>query len=421
MKIAMISIHSCPIGELGTRDTGGMSVYIRELAKELGKRGHRVDIYTRYHGEGHEPVMQLTENVRLLHIRAGGCEDMHKLAVYPYVRDFAEELDRIRHIDNLRYDLIHNHYWLSGLVGNYLARWWRIPQVTMFHTLGAVKNTLNIGEPEPECRICSERALVHAGGMIIAPTAKEKHEIVRYYGADPQTVRVIPCGVNQKLFQRVKREKARNRLGIGMDEHVLLYVGRVEPLKGIDRLIRTMAWLKKRIDVKLLIVGGDDTGHPRMQQMRTLVRKLDLEKCVEFAGRADQEDLPGFYSAADALVVASLYESFGLVALEAMSCGTPVVSTAVGGMRSIVRQGVTGCLIGDDTVTGMAQSILHILDHPELYSHRARAIRNSILRFSWENIAASMADAYKDLISGYSHRFYGKQRRRFCLDWASNG
>lgn len=422
MTIAMLSIHSCPIGELGTRDTGGMSVYIRELASELGKRGHRVDIYTRYHGLKHSRIIDLYENVRLMHIKAGDCDDMHKLAVYPYIKDFARVLDDFKQTEGIRYDLVHSHYWLSGLVGNFLSKWWNIPQVIMFHTLGAIKNTLKIGEPEPECRICSEKALVHACGKVIAPTIKEKQEIIKFYDAEPEAVSVIPCGVNQDLFRPVDRRKARNRLGIDNDENVILYVGRVEPLKGIDRLIRTTAWLEKRIPVKLLIVGGDDPDHPQMKQVKALVEKLEIDDCVGFAGRVDQKDLPYYYSAADALVVASLYESFGLVALEAMSCGTPVVSTEVGGMRTLVRHGETGCLVRDDTVSGMGHSILDILNHPRTYARRSQAIRNSISRFSWEHIAASMVEGYADLVFGSLRKVRAPEsRQRFIVDRALGG
>jgi D-inositol-3-phosphate glycosyltransferase len=394
----MLSVHSCPVGELGTKDTGGMSVYIRELAKELGKQGHGVDLYTRIHGNQHPPIMPLYDNVRLMHIQAGNEADMDKLAIYPHISDFAGDLNEFKKSHGAEYDILHSHYWLSGVAGNILSKWWGIPHIHMFHTLGAVKNTLNIGLPEPDCRICNEKALVHACRKIIAPTIKEKQEMVRFYDARPESIAVIPCGVNQELFQPGDRKAARNRLGYGMDDNILLYVGRIEPLKGIDRIIQAIARLKDQLHLTLVIVGGDNQNHPEMSRITALCAESGISDRVKFAGRVDQNDLPRHYNAADALVVASLYESFGLVALEAMSCGIPVISTAVGGMKTIVRNGETGCLIADDTPDAMSRSILDIFSNREFYRLRSRAIRNSISRFSWQNIAKEMIGQYRSLV-----------------------
>ncbi len=378
----MLSVHSCPAGELGTKDTGGMSVYIRELAKELGKSGHFVDIYTRTHGNQHPPIMPLYDNVKLMHIRAGNEADMDKLAIYPHINDFAGDMDTFKRNAGAEYDISHSHYWLSGLAGNSLSKWWCIPHMHMFHTLGALKNALNIGLPEPDCRIRSEKALVHACQKIIAPTIKEKQEMIRFYDAKPESIAVIPCGVNQELFQPGDRKAARNRLGYGMDDSILLYVGRIEPLKGIDRIIQAITRLKDHLYLTLVIVGGDDQIHPQMRRLAALCTELGVSDRVMFAGRVDQNSLPGYYAVADALVVASLYESFGLVALEAMSCGIPVISTAVGGMKTIVRNGETGCLIADDTIDAISRSILDIFSNLELFRLRSLEIRNSISRFS---------------------------------------
>ena len=398
LNIAMLSVHSCPIGDLGTKDTGGMSVYIRELAKELGKRGHHVDIFTRRHGDQHPRIIALSENVRLMHLRAGDEADLDKLAIFPHINDFAVELDEFRTSEGIAYDILHSHYWLSGLAGNILSKWWGIPHLLMFHTLGAIKNTLDIGVPEPERRLCSEKALVNACDRIIAPTIKEKREMMRLYDANPDVVTVIPCGVNQDLFQPGNRDQARSRLGFGKDDNLLLYVGRVEPLKGVDRLVRTMAHIKDQMGLTLVIVGGDDPDHPHMRRIGDLCTELGICDRVRFAGRVNQNSLPGYYSAADALVVASLYESFGLVALEAMSCGIPVISTAVGGMKTIVRNGETGCLIADDGIDAMGRSILDVFSNRKFYRLRSMAIRNSISRFSWKNIAKAMIAQYKAVI-----------------------
>jgi len=398
LNIAMLSIHSCPIGELGTKDTGGMSVYIMGLAKELGNMGNRVDIFTRRHEQQHAPVMALTDRVRLIHLAIESDDDFSKLAVYPRVDDYANALIQFSTDEQKTYDLIHSHYWLSGLVGSQLRTEWNIPHVIMFHTLGAVKNNTDVGYREPGCRISSEKTLVHSSQKIVAPTEKEKNDTIRYYDADPESISVIPCGVDQALFKPVDGKHARRKLGYGNDEKMILYVGRVEPLKGIERIIGALAQLKERMAVKLLIVGGDDPHHSEMQSVARVVQRLGLEDQVVFAGRVDQQKLPYYYSAADALVVASFYESFGLVALEALSCGTPVVSTPVGGMGSVIRNGETGILVENNSAATLAEAVFTVLSHTQYYREKTVAIRNSVSGFSWPMVAKKMRGIYHSVL-----------------------
>lgn len=235
LRIAMLSVHSCPAGKLGAKDTGGMSVYVRELACELGKLGHVVDIYTRAHDSEHQQIMKLGENVRLIHLKAGEDEKIHKLAVYLHLPDFACNLENFRRRNHLRYDLVFSHYWLSAWVGKLLEGWWNVPHLTAFHTLGAVKNAIGIGEDEPELRVETERYLAKSSHRIIAATEKEKEDLIRYYGALPETIRVIPCGVNLSMFRPVDKEMAKQQLGFNGGK-TILFVGRIEPLKGIGRL-----------------------------------------------------------------------------------------------------------------------------------------------------------------------------------------
>ena len=397
MNIAMLSIHSCPIGDLGTKDTGGMSVYILGLARELGKQGNKVDIFTRRHELQHAPVMELYDQVRLIHLTIENDDDFSKLAVYPRVDEYAAALDQFSSNENKTYDLIHSHYWLSGLVGSRLRTKWNIPHVIMFHTLGAIKNGTGIGSLEPGYRISSEKSLVGSCQKIIAPTEKEKTDTIQYYDARPQSISVIPCGVDRELFKPVDREEARLKLGYAMDEKIILYVGRVEPLKGLDAIIGAIAYLKGRMTVKLLIVGGDDPHHLEMKQIMDNVQSKGLEKQVIFAGRVDQQKLPYFYSAADALVVASFYESFGLVALEALSCGTPVVSTKVGGMASVIRNGETGVLVENNASASLGEAIFTVLSNTRHYREQTMAIRNSVSGFSWPMVAEKMGETYHSL------------------------
>lgn len=238
----MLSIHSCPLGKVGGENTGGMSVYIRELGRELGRRGHLVDVYTRIHEPIHDQVVELGENVRLIHFKAGE-EETHKLELYSHLADFTRNLENFRKENGLRYDLIHSHYWLSGLVGERLQELWDIPHLIGFHTLGAVKNAMGIGEGEPELRINAERKLVKHCHRIIASTEKGKEDLITYYDAAPEAISIIPCGVNLDLFRPIQRETARCHLGLNGDS-IIVFVGRIIPLKGIDNMLKAMAHLE---------------------------------------------------------------------------------------------------------------------------------------------------------------------------------
>jgi D-inositol-3-phosphate glycosyltransferase len=400
LKIAMLSVHSCPAGRLGRRDTGGMSVYVRELARELGRRGHWVDVYARAHDPTDDQIVELGENARLIHLQAGEVEDIHKLVVYSYLGDFLCELESFTKRSGLQYDLIHSHYWLSGWLGRCVQRWWNVPHITMFHTLGAVKNAIGVGEDEPELRIRAERELAKDCHRIIAATEKEKEDLIRYYDASPETIRVIPCGVNLDLFQPIDKELARRQLGFN-DDGIILFVGRIDPLKGIDRLLMAMTYLEKRQGLRLVIIGGDDDGEAEVQRLRRLSQKLHIQDSVTFAGPVRQEELPSYYSAAHVCVLPSYYESFGLVALESLACGTPVVAAGVGGIESVVRQDETGYVVEDNAPLRLAERIAALLSRPDGGIQSASFMRASVLRFGWPNIAEAMIEEYKLLLGSY--------------------
>ncbi len=239
----MLSIHSNPIGELGTNDTGGMSVYIRELARELGRRGHWIDIYTRLHNGGHRPIIHLFEKVRLIHLGIPNNGNLSRLALYPYLSDFFQSLEDFRSQEGIEYDLIHSHYWLSGRLGIWAQELWNRPHVVMLHTLGEVKNRTGVGLTEPELRIAAEKEVVKTCHRIVAPTDREKDSLIRYYGACGQKIGVVPCGVDLDLFHPQEKQAARRHLGFDPDDIILLYVGRFEPLKGIERLLEAMSYL----------------------------------------------------------------------------------------------------------------------------------------------------------------------------------
>ncbi len=400
LKLALLSVHSCPVGDLGGKDTGGMNVYVRELAYQLGKQGHSVDVYTRIHDLNDPQIIEIGPNARLIHIKAGQVEDIHKLVVYTYLPDFVCNLEDFRKQNGLQYDLVFSHYWLSGWVGQFLQRWWNVPHMTMFHTLGAVKNALGIGEDEPELRIEAERYLTNDCHRIIASTEREKEHLNTYYGASTDKISVIPCGVNLDLFQPMGRDNARRHLGLD-SEKVILFVGRIEPLKGIESLLRAMTYLKDTPNLKLIIIGGDARSRDEVETLKTTCQELEIGDAVTFMELVKQEKLPYFYSAADICVIPSYYESFGLVALESLACGTPVVTTRVGDMENIIHQGETGYVVEDNTPHLLADKISLLLSRPNGSDESINAMPASVTGFRWSNIAEMIARECNEVLSDY--------------------
>ena len=398
LQIAMLSIHSSPIGELGTKNTGGMSVYIRELARQLGSRGHCVDIYTRLNGSKHNRIIELYDNVRLIHLSAGNNGYVHKLALYYYLSDFFRALERFKHQEGLHYDLIHSHYWLSGRLGSWVQDRWNLPHLVMFHTLGTVKNIAAVAEDEPDLRIATEKKLTRTCQRILAPTEREKDNLTTYYNAASEKIGVAPCGVNLDLFQPMERAATRQSLGFDDNESIVLYVGRFDPIKGIDRLLEAVAHLQDHRRLRLVIIGGDGPDTPEYQNLQKMTRKLGLQNRVTFVGRIKQKYLPPYYSAADVLVVPSYYESFGLVGLESLACGTPVVATDVGAMRSILRDGETGQIVTHANPRSLAKAIEPFITRSGTTHLSADMIRASVLKFGWSNVAAAVIDEYDTLL-----------------------
>ena len=401
----MISAHSSPIGELGTKDTGGMSVYIRELARELGSRGHQVDIYTRRLGaSGNGRKQPLSENVRLVNLRIGNNGHLQRFELYPHLSDFFRELEAFRRREDLHYDLIHTHYWLSGRIGEWAQGRWDVPHVLKYHTIAAVKNNTPESEKEPELRVATEKHLAKTCHRILAATEIEKEQLMRYYGAPADTIGVVPCGVNLDLFHPVEKSEARQRLGLPQNDSIILYVGRFAPLKGIRRLLEALTFLKHHKRLRLVIVGGDGEQTPESRRLLDLSGEWGIQDRVSLAGRVEQKNLPLHYSAADLLVVPSHYESFGLVALESLACGTPVVATPVGAMKDILRDGETGRVVHNVSARSLAEAIEGFIKAGRKIP--AAAIRESILEFSWPQVASATIDEYTTALRDHSVESY---------------
>jgi D-inositol-3-phosphate glycosyltransferase len=396
LRIAMLSIHSNPIGELGTKDTGGMSVYIRELARELGRCGHLIDIYTRLQN-GYEPVMHLFDNVRLIHLSISNDADLSKVKMFPYLGDYFISLEKFRRNEGLQYDLIHSHYWLSGKLGGWAQILWNRPHVLMLHTIGEEKNRTGVGLREPEIRITTEKKIIETSHRILAPTEREKESLIRFYGAQAHKIGIVPCGINLNLFKPTEKKAARNRLGFNPDDTILLYVGRFEPLKGMDRLLETIPHLKHYKRLRLVIVGGDgdETAESRFLKQKT--KELGIRNKVVFAGRVEQSNLPPYYGAADVLVVPSYYESFCLVGLEALACGCPVISTPVGAMENLIRESGAGFIVKSFLPQSMARGIESVINNASLPP--ADKIRESVLPYCWSNVAMDILEQYGSVLS----------------------
>jgi D-inositol-3-phosphate glycosyltransferase len=395
-SVAMLSIHTSPLDMPGrTRDAGGMNVYINQLARELGQSQNSIDIFTRRTNEYTPKVIQLTPQVRVIHIQAGPSAPIQKHELYQYLADFALRIEEFRRNEKIHYDVLHSHYWLSGVAAMQLAQRWAIPHITMFHTLAYLKQLANPNETEPSIRLEMERRLIQQVDSIIATTNDERIQIIRHCGATPGQVRVIPCGIDLKLFKPQDQQQAREKLGLKPYQPVLLFVGRLDPFKGPDLLLRTAAMMEEK--AQIVIVGGKSSNDKDMEQLKELAAQLKISRRVHFIGARPQYELPVMYSAADVTVVPSYYESFGLAAVESLACGTPVVATRAGGLTTVVQNNETGFLV--PRCPGFfAERLDSLLQNPMLLKQLSWAARPSVLQFSWKNVADKVQAMYEDVI-----------------------
>jgi D-inositol-3-phosphate glycosyltransferase len=321
------------------------------------------------------------------------------MAVYFSLPEFTFNLENYWQDNYLKYDIVFSHYWLSALVGKYLQQKWQIPYITMFHTLGAVKNAIGIGEGEPALRIVSERDTIADCQKVIVATEKEKQDVMRYYNAVPEKVGVVPCGVNMALFRPIDKMSARQKLGLS-DGKILLFVGRIDPLKGIDQLLKTIPLLKNHNGLRLIVIGGDENSREEVGKLEKLSDRLVIRNRVTFQGLIKQDQLSYFYSAADVCVVPSYYESFGLVPLESLACGTPIVATDVGDLKNIIRQGETGYIVPDNSPDKLAAGIALVLSRPQRDTESVLSIRASVSAWDWSNVAEQIAGEMQMVVDG---------------------
>lgn len=394
-RIAQISYHTSPFASLGGRATGGMNVYVAELSRELARLGLEVDIFTRFEGEGPE-IEAIAPGLRLVRVLAGPTEALDKEDIPAHLGEFIRNTAHFAAQQGEGYDLVHSHYWQSARAGVQLARYLSAPHAVMFHTLGEVKNRARISEQEPRLRIVHERLAVRRADAIVTASEHERGLLSRYYGAPESKMVTIPCGVDLDLFQPRDRTQSRRELGLENDVPVLLWVGRLEKLKGVDILIEALSQVEVP-GAQLLIVGGDAHAEELKQELVAQAAAAGLADRVRFEGAVDHARLPTYYSAADVCVMPSYYESFGLAAVEAMACGTPVVASRVGGLISTVTDGVTGYLIPWRCPEPFAEKLEVLLRNPELRANFSRAARASVQKYRWGAVALAVTRLYDRL------------------------
>ncbi len=410
-RVAILSVHTSPIAELGGHENGGMNVYVRETCRELARRGIATDIFTRRTHPDQPQALSLAPRSRLIHVTAGPPAPLEKGDQFAHLPEFVEEVYAWAQSSREAYAAVHSHYWLSGWVAAQLAGRWHVPWLHTAHTLGRVKNALAAEGAvlESDERIQVEQAIVRHSDVLIASTHAESDDLVELYGAAPGKIRVIPGGVDSETFRPRRSAALRRRLGLE-GRRVVLFIGRLERLKGVETLLKAfvlLGTLRRRgaAPAHLLIIGGDSTNgrlesrshNGEAGRLLQRAHELGVGNAVQFLGPVGHDRLPAYYSLADVCVVPSFSESFGLVALEAQACGTPVVASRVGGLAQLVKDGLTGFTIPDHSERLFAERIAELLDHPRLRAQFGRRGRLLAHNYSWEQTGERLEELYRTI------------------------
>ena len=399
-RLAVLSVHSSPLAQPGAGDGGGMSVYVRALATALARAGVECDVLVRREHPGQPDSVLVEPGFRVVHLDAGPAAPVSKHELIELVDPMvAATLDLVR--DGVAYDAVHANYWVSGAVGHRLKHELDIPLVATFHTLARVKADAGIDD-DPELRARIEHEIIACADLMLASTTSERDQLEQLYGAAAERIEIVPPGVDHEIFHPVDastRARERRTLGLGTGP-ALLFAGRIQPLKGADLAVQALAELADT-QAELLIVGGPSgpDGEAELARLRELTAKLDLTDRVRFVPPQAHSELARYYRAVDVCLVPSHSESFGLVALEAAACGTPVVAAAVGGLQSLVDDGVTGFLVDSRDPADYAAPIEAILGRPELAQAMRLAAEARARRYSWSMTAARLRRLYTDLLA----------------------
>jgi glycosyltransferase involved in cell wall biosynthesis len=400
LRIALISEHASPLATLGGVDAGGQNIYVAHVANCLARAGHHVDVLTRRDSLDLPPAVDLRPGARVIHIPAGPARFVPKEHLLPHMGEFAHASEKLlRH--SVPYDVVHANFFMSGLVAQHLKRALRLPFVMTFHALGLVRREhQKEADAFPRERVDIERGLVRDADAIVSECPQDSADLMRLYDAEPERVSMVPCGFDPAEFSPMDKAAARARLGLDPHEFIVLQLGRLVPRKGIDNVIRALAHLRGDIAARLLVVGGesrepDERRTPEIGRLRRLARDLGVPWRVSFAGHRRRDELREYYAAADVFVTTPWYEPFGITPLESMACGTPVIGSAVGGIRYSVNDGETGFLVPPHDPPAVAARLQQLHDNPALARAMGRAgVRRARSMFTWERVTNELVDVY---------------------------
>jgi D-inositol-3-phosphate glycosyltransferase len=398
-RLAMLSVHTSPLAQPGAGDGGGMNVYMRALGSALARAGVACDVFTRTEHAEQPPVVVLEPGFRVLHVPAGPLAPVPRHTLPDLVNPFADAVIQQLERCGSAPDVLHANYWVSGAVGHRLKHDLDIPLVATFHTLDRVKADAGDGDDDPVKRARGESEVARCADLMVASTPEERDQLVALYGAERDRIEIVPPGVDHRVFVPGDRAAARRLLGLEPAQRVLLFVGRIQPLKRAGLAVRALAELHDHRDLVLLIVGGPSgpQGETELARLHALVGELALTDRVRFVSARPHHDLAAYYQAADVCLVPSRTESFGLVALEAAACGLPVVAASVGGLRAIVEDGSTGFLVDGRTPHDFAAPVALLLDDPALADELGRNAAARSLRYTWSITAARLRRLYGDV------------------------
>jgi D-inositol-3-phosphate glycosyltransferase len=406
-RVAMITMHTSPLATPGLGDAGGLNVYVAELARRLGERGLKVDVYTRRDTPDVPDIVEVHEHTRVIHLTAGPAEYVAKEALPSLTDEFSAELES--HLD--QHDLIHSHYWLSGQVGLQVKRSQGIPLVHTMHTMARVKNS-NLSRDQPvesDIREQGEAAIVRLADVLTANTPDEAAELRSHYRARTEQIMIVPPGVDLHTFHPCNQPKSRAQFGVAQDIQVILFVGRIEPLKAPDVLIKAVAELTRRDPgrrerLQLIIIGGPSGSNGEWSRtLGPLAIDHGIEDMVDFRPHSARSELFRWYCVSNVVAVPSYNESFGLVALEAQACGRPVVATDVGGLRHTVRDHYSGLLVDGHDERRWADALATILDDQDEMIRMGTNAAAHASTFSWDNTAAATLQAYRTALVAAAH------------------
>ena len=417
-RLAILSLHTSPLAQPGTGDSGGMNVYVRELAAAVARSGADCDVFTRAWSPELPAVIDVEPGLRVHHVPAGPLEPMAKESLPEVVPEFTDRvLGAMTSPTGLRlsdeeggpFEAVHANYWLSGLAGHTIKHELDLPLMCTFHTLDRVKAEAGPEEVEadmPHRRAEAEAAIIACSDAVLASCSVEAEQIVQLYGADPARVRLVPPGVDHAFFAPGNRLQARRALGLPADGPLLLFVGRIQPLKGADIAVRVLAELDRERPSRratLVVVGGPSgpRGEDAYNRLMELTRELGVDERVRLVAPQPHEVISTYYRAADVCLVPSRSESFGLVALEAAACGSPVVASAVGGLTTLVEHGRTGFLVEGRDPSDFATYVNRILDDPALAEGLSARAATRALDYSWREAAERLRALHDELAAGH--------------------